>query len=78
VWKWCWCYALPKWWRGEYRYLVVRWSKYIPWIPHVMLTNDLKDAEISESVPAGEKKRGLAGVWHALTSKWTVRKGRDE
>jgi hypothetical protein len=43
-----------------------------------MLTNDLKDAEIAESVPAGEKKKGLSGVWHALTSKWTVRKGRDE
>jgi hypothetical protein len=43
-----------------------------------MLTNDLKDAEIAESVPVGKKKKGFAGLWHALTSKWTVRKGRDE
>lgn len=43
-----------------------------------MLTNDLKDAEIAEAVPVGEKKKGWRGVVHALTSKWTIRRGRDE
>jgi len=43
-----------------------------------MLTDDLKDVEIEESVPHGEKKKGMAGIWHAITSKWHVRKGRDE
>ena len=74
----CWCYALPKWFRGERRYLVIRWSRHIPWVPHVMLTDDLKDVEIEESVPEGEKQNGWAGVWHAITSKWMVRRGKDE
>ena len=78
MWKWCWCYALPRWFFGKRKYLIVRWSKYIKGVPHVMLADDLKDVEIEESVPAGEKKKGWAGIRHALTSKWTIRKGRDE
>ena len=76
--KWCFCYALPRWIFGKRKYLIVRWSKYIPFVPHVTLSDDLKDVEIEEAVPVGEKKRGLRGLWHALTAKWTVRKGLDE
>ena len=78
MWKWCWCCAIPKWFLGKRKYLVIRWSKHIRFIPHVMLIDDLKDVEIEESVPVGEKKDGFKGVWHAMTSKWTVRKGKDE
>jgi hypothetical protein len=76
VWKFCWCYALPKWFLGKRKYLIVRWSKHIRFIPHVMLADEV--AEIEESVPEGPKKDGWAGVWHALTAKWEVRKGRDD
>jgi len=53
-------------------------SDYIDGIPHAVFIKSLKGVEFEESVPEGPKKHGWAGVWHALTSKWHVRKGKDE
>ena len=78
MWRWCWCYAIPRWLFGKRKYLIVRWSKHIRFVPHIMLADDLGDVEIEESVPVGKKKNGWRGVWHALTSDWYVRKGKDE
>ena len=78
MWRFCWCYAIPRWLTGKRKYLVIRWSRYIRFIPHVMLTDDLKDVEIEESIPLGKKQKGWRGVVHALTAKWTIRKGRDD
>ena len=78
MWRFCWCYAIPRWLTGKRKYLVIRWSRYIRFVPHVMLTDDLKDVEIEESISVGEKQKGWRGVVHALTSKWTIRKGRDK
>lgn len=43
-----------------------------------MLTDDLLDVEIEESVPEGAKRDGWAGIRHAIFSKWEVRNGKDE
>ena len=42
----------------------------------MMISDDLKGVEVEEAVPVGEKRRGLAGVWHALTAKWVVQRRR--
>ena len=80
MWKWCWCYAIRRFVTGRDKALILVRSRHIKWIFHAMITDreKLKDIEIEESVPVGKKKDGWAGVWHALTSKWTVRKGKDE
>lgn len=56
----CWFYAIPRWWRGEKRYLILRWSVYHRWIPHAMLTNDISPIWIEEVVPVNPKEGFMA------------------
>jgi hypothetical protein len=75
----CWTYALKRWWPvRKDSWIAIRMSRYIPGIPHVVFVKTLEASEIEESIPEGEKKHGWRGVWHALTAKWTVRRGRGD
>jgi len=76
--RWCWCWALWQYLVKKRKYFLLRRSHHIRGIHHALVADDLKDVEIEESVPEGPKQRGWRGVWHALTARWTVRKGRDE
>jgi hypothetical protein len=71
----CWFYALPKWFRGERKYLIVRWSHHLPWIPHVMLADDISQVDVEEVIP--EKPRsGWRGYLTSPLFKARVRKGK--
>ena len=73
----CWLWALPKWFRGERRYLIVRWSRRVPWIPHVMLTDDISEVEIEEAVPVNPKT-GWRAWLDAPFFRARIRKGKGE
>jgi hypothetical protein len=44
----------------------------------MMTSDDIGDTLIEEAVPTGPKKHGWRGVLHALSSRWIVRRGRDD
>jgi len=74
----CWCWALWQYFVCKRKYLLLRRSHYIPGVHHALVTDDIGETIVEESVPEGKKQHGLRGVWHALTARWVVRKGRDE
>lgn len=72
----CWLWALPRWLRGERRYLIVRKSNHTIW-PHVMLTDDISQVQIEEFT-ADEVKKGWRAFFHALVFKGHVRNGKGD
>jgi hypothetical protein len=53
-------------------------SQYIPFVPHIVFVESLKDSVVEEALPKGEKQKGLKGVLHALRAEWEVRRGRGD
>jgi len=72
----CWLWALPRWLRGQKRYLIVRKSLHTIW-PHVMLTDDISQVDVEEFT-AEKPSKGLLGFLHAPFFKGRIRKGKGE
>ena len=79
MWRWCWCFALWQYFGpAKRKYLIFRRSHYIRGIHHAMVADDLGETIIEESTPLTQKQYGWRGLWHALTSRWEVRRGTDK
>ena len=72
----CWLWALPRFFSGKKRYLIVRKSRYTFW-PHAMLTDDISECEVEEYKP-DEPQMGFWSFLMAIIFKGHVRKGKGE
>jgi hypothetical protein len=67
---------MPRWLRGEKRYLIVRKSLLTFW-PHVMLTDSIEGIEVEEFKPLHPIK-GWRAMFAAIVFKGRVRVGKGE